>query len=96
MHHGGRAMNQQELTQVVDEALGQELQRVGTRDGAVEVAEDVQALWVELAHRGNASGTPPSTGSVAPVVGVRFEAKKTTALPTCSPVMVVFSRLRSR
>ena len=44
------------------------------------------------AQRGNASGTPPSTGNVAPVVGVRLAAKKTTALPTCSPVTRVLRR----
>src|SRR5213080_5343876 len=73
------------------EALGQQAERVGLRDGAVEVAEDVQH-----GQRGNASGTPPSTGSVAPVVGVRLEAKNTTALPTCSAVTVAFSRFRCR
>src|SRR5439155_11605459 len=72
------------------EPLGQEPERVGLRDGAVEVAEDVQH------QRGKASGTPPSTGSVAPVVGVRLEAKNTTALPTCSAVTAALSRLRSR
>lgn len=33
-------------------------------------------------HLGNASGKPPSMGSVAPVVGVAADAKKTTAWPT--------------
>jgi hypothetical protein len=33
-------------------------------------------------QRGNASATPPSTGIVAPVVGVWFDARNTTALPT--------------
>ncbi len=47
-------------------------------------------------QRGNASATPPSTGSVAPVVGVRFEAKKTTALPTWSAVTVARRRFRWR
>ncbi len=36
-------------------------------------------------YRGNASTTPPSTGSVAPVVGVALLAKKTTAFPTWWP-----------
>ena len=39
---------------------------------------------------------PASTGSAAPVVGVRFEAKNTTALPTCSASTFVFKRLRSQ
>src|SRR5438309_6431468 len=40
----------------------------------------------EAAQRGNAAAMPPSTGKVAPVVGVWLEAKKTTARPTCAPV----------
>ncbi len=47
-------------------------------------------------YRGNASTTPPSMGSVAPVVGVALLAKKTTALPTCRPWTLVLSRLRWR
>src|SRR5439155_8713792 len=79
------------------EALGQELERVRLRNSAVEVGEHVQARGVESGRqRGKASGTPPSTGSVAPVVGLRFEAKKTTALPTCAPVTFALSRLRWR
>lgn len=45
-------------------------------------------------YLGNASGSPPSTGSVAPVVGVKSLAKNTTALPTCSAVMLARSRFR--
>jgi len=37
---------------------------------------------VNAGYRGNASITPPSTGSVAPVVGVALLAKNTTAFPT--------------
>ena len=48
------------------------------------------------AQRGKAAATPPSTGSVAPVVGVTFAAKNTTALPTCAPLILARSRLRSR
>ncbi len=35
-----------------------------------------------IAQRGVASGSPPSTGSVAPVVGVARVAKKSTAFAT--------------
>ena len=42
-------------------------------------------LGVTKHYRGKASITPPSTGRVAPVVGVRLLAKKTTAFPTCRP-----------
>src|SRR5262245_12265244 len=45
-------------------------------------------------YRGVASGSPPSTGIVAPVVGVWRVAKKRTARPTCSAVTRAFSRLR--
>lgn len=48
------------------------------------------------AQRGNAAATPPSTGSVAPVVGVAFDAKNTTARPTWAPVIRACRRLRSR
>lgn len=47
-------------------------------------------------YRGKASITPPSTGRVAPVVGVALEAKKTTALPTCRPVTLALSKFRLR
>ena len=47
-------------------------------------------------YRGVASGRPPSTGIVAPVVGVCRVAKKRTARPTCSAVMRAFKRLRLR
>lgn len=47
-------------------------------------------------YLGNASTIPPSTGSVAPVVGVWLLAKKTTALPTCRALTRVRSKLRSR
>ena len=43
-------------------------------------------------YLGNAAGMPPSMGRVAPVVGVRPLAKKTTAFPTCSAVTRTFSR----
>src|SRR5712692_6610579 len=47
-------------------------------------------------QRGNAAAMPPSTGSVAPVVGVWLEAKNTTARPTCAPVTSACKRFRSR
>lgn len=47
-------------------------------------------------YRGKAPGFPASTGSEAPVVGVRSLAKKTTAFPTCSPSTCTFNRLRWR
>ena len=42
----------------------------------------------ENLYRGVASGSPPSTGIVAPVVGVRRVAKKSTALATLNTVVV--------
>ncbi len=51
---------------------------------------------LRVSYLGKASASPPSTGSVAPVVGVALLAKKTTALPTCRPVTRAFSRLRLR
>lgn len=47
-------------------------------------------------YRGNASGSPPSTGSTAPVVGVRALAKNTTASPTCRGSTGTLSSERSR
>src|SRR5262249_10984325 len=68
--------------------------------GARRARLDVQAWWTAVAdskvYLGNASATPPSTGMVAPVVGVRFDARNTTAFPTCSGVTVARSRLRCR
>ena len=39
-----------------------------------------------------ASGRPPSTGIVIPVVGVWRVAKNSTALATCRPVILVFNK----
>ena len=47
-------------------------------------------------YRGVASGSPPSTGIVEPVVGVRRVAKNRTAFATCSAVTFALSRLRPR
>ncbi len=47
-------------------------------------------------HRGVASGSPPSTGIVAPVVGVCRDAKKSTAFATWSAVTSAFNRFRLR
>ena len=47
-------------------------------------------------QRGKASGRPPSTGSTAPVVGVRLAAKKTTASPTWAAESGTLRRLRRR
>gem|GEM_PF-3427831 len=47
-------------------------------------------------HLGVASGRPPSTGRVAPVVGVWRVAKNITARATSSPVTRDFSRFRCR
>lgn len=46
------------------------------------------------AHLGVASGRPPSTGMVAPVVGVWRVAKYMTAFATCVAVIFVLRRLR--
>ncbi len=54
------------------------------------------ARGLGFGQRGKASTTPPSTGSVAPVVGVRLLAKNTTALPTWRAVTRARSRLRLR
>ena len=53
-------------------------------------------LLPELPYLGVASGRPPSTGIVAPVVGVWRVAKKRTAFATCLPVTADFSRFRLR
>ena len=45
-------------------------------------------------YRGVASGSPPSTGMVAPVVGVWWETKKRTAFATCSAVILALRRFR--
>ncbi len=47
-------------------------------------------------YRGVASGRPPSTGIVAPVVGVCRVAKNRTARATWSAVIRAFRRLRLR
>ena len=47
-------------------------------------------------HRGVASGRPPSTGMVAPVVGVWWLRKNSTAAATCWAVTLALSRLRDR
>jgi hypothetical protein len=47
-------------------------------------------------HRGVASGRPPSTGIVAPVVGVWRVAKKRTARATWAAVIFAFNRFRWR
>ncbi|KJU84216.1 hypothetical protein MBAV_003585 [Candidatus Magnetobacterium bavaricum] len=47
-----------------------------------------------LSYRGVASGRPPSTGMVAPVVGVWRVAKNKTALATCLAFIEAFNRLR--
>jgi hypothetical protein len=71
------------------------LSKTPTQSGpAVPFAHRVAHNDVEQSYRGVASGRPPSTGIVAPVVGVCREAKKNTALATCRPVTRAFSRLR--
>ncbi|NQU41608.1 MAG: hypothetical protein HQ523_16815 [Lentisphaerae bacterium] len=47
-------------------------------------------------YLGVASGKPPSTGMVPPVVGVCRVTKNSTALPTWRPVTVALSRFRLR
>lgn len=49
--------------------------------------------WI---HLGKAVGIPPSTGNVAPVVGVWSLAKKTTTFPTCSASTRAFKRFLCR
>jgi len=50
---------------------------------------------VRRGYLGVESGRPPSTGMVAPVVGVWRVAKKSTALATCVAVTLALSRFRS-
>jgi hypothetical protein len=52
----------------------------------------VGLLLLKQTYRGVASGKPPSTGIVTPVVGVWRVAKNSTALATCRPVILAFSR----
>ncbi|MBP2680626.1 MAG: GDSL-like Lipase/Acylhydrolase [Candidatus Krumholzibacteriota bacterium] len=60
-------------------------------DQILELAFDLRRIYL-----GVASGRPPSTGIVAPVVGVRRVAKKRTALATWTAVTRVLRRFRSR
>ena len=54
----------------------------------------IHHIVISSVYLGVASGRPPSTGMVAPVVGVWCEAKKRTAFATCSAVTCAFRRLR--
>ena len=47
-------------------------------------------------YLGVASGSPPSTGMVAPVVGVWRVAKNSTAFATCVAVILALRRFRLR
>lgn len=68
------------------------------RQEALEAAaeERIEPPAPSHAYRGVASGRPPSTGIVAPVVGVCRVAKKSTARATWSAVIRAFRRLRLR
>ena len=56
----------------------------------------IRLCILSIGYRGVASGKPPSTGIVAPVVGVWRVTKKSTALATCCAVTLALSKLRLR